>query len=253
MSALAAWSGALSYALQLYFDFSGYSDMAIGLAAMMGIAFPINFNSPYKAASLIDFWRRWHMTLSRFLRDYLYIPLGGNRRGPIRRNLNLVITMVLGGLWHGPSWNFAAWGVIHGLGLLVNHAWQDIARRTGIRIPRPAAQFLTLLVVVLAWVPFRAETFKSSVLLWTGMFGLNAGQPMPSMPAAWSWIVLLGAVALLFPNTSEIFDRVAAASRRGESLRWAPTPAWAVALGAAFGIAFASSMFQPSAFLYFRF
>src|SRR3954453_10294235 len=109
--------------------------MAIGLSLMIGIVFPLNFNSPYQAVSLIDFWRRWNMTLSRFLRDYLYIPLGGNRRGPLRRYLNLLITMLLGGLWHGASWNFAVWGGIHGLGLLVNHAWQSTAERTGWRVP----------------------------------------------------------------------------------------------------------------------
>ncbi|WP_249780620.1 MBOAT family O-acyltransferase [Bradyrhizobium sp. dw_78] len=120
-----AWLGALAYALQLYFDFSGYSDMAIGLALMFGVVFPVNFNSPYKAVSLIDFWRRWHMTLSRFLRDYLYIPLGGNRLGPLRRYLNLFVTMLLGGIWHGAAWTFVAWGALHGLGLLVNHAWRS--------------------------------------------------------------------------------------------------------------------------------
>jgi alginate O-acetyltransferase complex protein AlgI len=134
---LEAWTGTMAYTLQLYFDFSGYSDMAIGLGLMFGIQLPLNFDSPYKASSLIDFWRRWHMTLSRFLRDYLYIPLGGNRRGRVRRHINLLVTMVLGGLWHGASWNFVLWGAIHGGGLLINHCWRDITRGTPLRIPAP--------------------------------------------------------------------------------------------------------------------
>lgn len=110
-SLLIAWGGVLAYAFQLYFDFSGYSDMAIGLSRLFGVRLPLNFASPYKARNIAQFWRRWHMTLSRFLRDYLYIPLGGNRCGPLRRHLNLMVTMVLGGLWHGAGWNFIAWGL----------------------------------------------------------------------------------------------------------------------------------------------
>ena len=121
-----AWVGALAYTLQLYFDFSGYSDMAIGLAYMFGIKLPINFNSPYKSTCIIDFWRRWHITLSRFLRDYLYIPLGGNRKGSVRRSFNLLLTMLLGGLWHGAGWTFVIWGMLHGFYLLINHAWRKL-------------------------------------------------------------------------------------------------------------------------------
>ncbi len=116
-----AWIGALAYTFQLYFDFSGYSDMAIGMSLMFGIFLPLNFNSPYKATSIIDFWRRWHMTLSQFLRDYLYIPLGGNRHGPALRYLNLMITMLLGGLWHGAAWTFVAWGALHGGSASITH------------------------------------------------------------------------------------------------------------------------------------
>src|SRR3546814_2190702 len=121
-----AWSGAFAYSLQLYFDFSGYSDMAIGIARMFGIRLPLNFDAPYRATSIIDFWRRWHMTLSRFLRDYLYIPLGGGRRGSVRRYGNLMITMLLGGLWHGAGWTFVVWGGLHGLLLVVNHLWRRV-------------------------------------------------------------------------------------------------------------------------------
>src|SRR4029078_9582961 len=121
-----AWTGAFIYSFQLYFDFSGYSDMAIGLACLFGISLPINFNSPYKATNIIDFWRRWHITLSRFLRDYLYIPLGGHRLGSGRRYANLVITMLLGGLWHGASWTFVVWGGLHGVYLMINHGWRHL-------------------------------------------------------------------------------------------------------------------------------
>ena len=120
LSFVEAWYAAASYALQIYFDFSGYSDMAIGLARMLNVRFPLNFASPYKAANIAEFWRRWHITLSRFLRDNVYIPLGGNRRGEARRNVNLMATMLLGGLWHGAAWNFVLWGGLHGLYLVVH-------------------------------------------------------------------------------------------------------------------------------------
>src|SRR4029078_5020437 len=126
---LESWTGALAYTLQLYFDFSGYSDMALGLALLFGIHLPINFHSPYQARNSIEFWRRWHITLSRFLRDYLYIPLGGNRHGHVRRYINLAITMLLGGLWHGAAWTFVVWGALHGLYLAANHAWVAFRNR----------------------------------------------------------------------------------------------------------------------------
>ena len=132
-----AWISALAYTFQLYFDFSGYSDMAIGISLMFGIFLPVNFNSPYKATSIIDFWRRWHMTLSQFLRDYLYIPLGGNRRGPVLRYVNLAITMVLGGLWHGAAWTFVVWGALHGAYLCINHAWNRFGPAVAPRFPTP--------------------------------------------------------------------------------------------------------------------
>ena len=128
-----SWAGVVAFSLQLYFDFSGYSDMAIGLARMCGVRFPLNCASPYKAHNIIGFWRRWHMTLSQFLRDYLYIPLGGNRRGSARRYINLIVTMVLGGLWHGASWTFVLWGTLHGIYLVLNHAWQFCRAQFGLR------------------------------------------------------------------------------------------------------------------------
>ncbi len=171
-----AWYAAASYALQIYFDFSGYSDMAIGLARMLNVRFPLNFASPYRARDIAAFWRRWHITLSRFLRDFVYIPLGGNRRGEMRRMLNLMATMLLGGLWHGAAWNFVLWGGLHGAYLVV-HGW---FRRCGVTLPGWLAQALTLLAVIVAWVPFRATSFDTAMAMLRGMAGMN-GMALPVM------------------------------------------------------------------------
>ena len=164
-----SWLAALGYTLQIYFDFSGYSDMAIGLALMFGLRLPVNFDAPYRAVSVRDFWRRWHMTLSRFLRDYLYIPLGGNRGGAARQALNVVLTMLLGGLWHGASWTFVVWGGLHGVALAVNHLWSQ----TGFRLPRPLAWALTMLFVMTAWVLFRAPGFSAAATMLASMAGAH--------------------------------------------------------------------------------
>ena len=180
-----SWGAALCYTLQIYFDFSGYSDMAIGMGLMMGVNLPINFNSPYKAVNFIDFWRRWHMSLSRFLRDYLYIPLGGNRKGKFRRYLNVMVTMLLGGLWHGANWTFVFWGGFHGLCIVINHAWHNLRAWLGWpvgqerRWGRALAQMLTFFFVVVAWVFFRAETFTAAERVLEGMAGIN-GMVLPS-------------------------------------------------------------------------
>ncbi|MDE1906949.1 MAG: MBOAT family protein, partial [Rhodospirillales bacterium] len=154
----------------------GYSDMAIGLARMFGISFPLNFSSPYQASDISDFWRRWNITLSLFLRDYLYIPLGGNRHGEGKRIRNLMATMLLGGLWHGAAWRFVLWGGLHGVFLVV-HGWCK-----GFRIPRVVSWAITLLAVTLAWVPFRAPGFGAAVEMYRGLFGLN-GLAVPAMLA----------------------------------------------------------------------
>lgn len=187
LTMLEAWGGALAYTFQLYFDFSGYSDMAIGLARMFGIKLPINFNSPYKAVNIIDFWRRWHITLSRFLRDYLYFPLGGNRKGLPRRYVNLIITMLLGGLWHGAGWTFVIWGGLHGMYLVIAHAWHWLRRQvSGQRNLRPslagkmAARTLTFFCVVMAWVVFRAESLDGAMAMYSGMLGYN-GLSLPQV------------------------------------------------------------------------
>lgn len=180
-----AWIGALAYTLQLYFDFSAYSDMAIGLSLTFNVRLPLNFNSPYKASNIIDFWRRWHMTLSRFLRDYLYIPLGGSRNGKAQRYLNLMITMLLGGLWHGAGWTFVVWGGLHGFYLMVNHAWRGFKERMGWinggRLAKLGASALTFLAVVVGWVFFRADSFSSAMTMLHGMAGMNGVSLPPSL------------------------------------------------------------------------
>lgn len=183
---LEAWSGALAYTLQLYFDFSGYSDMAIGLSRMFGVTLPLNFNSPYKSLNIIEFWRRWHMTLSRFLRDYLYFPLGGNRKGNARRYVNLMATMLLGGLWHGAGWTFVIWGCLHGVYLVINHTWHELKGRfdlpTDRRWTRALAWSITFLAVIVAWVFFRAESLDAAWRMLVAMAGGNG----IAIPGEWS-------------------------------------------------------------------
>ncbi|MFL6608226.1 MAG: MBOAT family O-acyltransferase [Pseudomonas sp.] len=171
-----AWLGAISYTFQLYFDFSAYCDMAVGVSLMFGIYIPLNFNSPYKAASIIDFWRRWHMTLSKYLRDYIYIALGGNRLGNYRRFQNLMITMVVGGFWHGAGWTFIIWGALHGAYLIVNHFWRSLfngSRETV--VGRWAGRVLTFLCVVVAWVFFRSDSVTSALAMLNTMVSAPAG------------------------------------------------------------------------------
>lgn len=196
-----AWIGALAYTLQLYFDFSGYSDMAIGLALMFNVRLPMNFNSPYKAGSIIEFWRRWHMTLSAFLRDYLYIPLGGNRKGKARRYVNVMATMLLGGLWHGAGWTFVAWGGLHGAYLVLNHGWRALKARQGWsgggRAAALAGTGLTFVGVVIGWVFFRAHDFQSAWAMLAAMCGAN-GFSIPASP--------VNVLTTWFPPASRLFD-----------------------------------------------
>ncbi|MCP5141898.1 MAG: MBOAT family protein [Gammaproteobacteria bacterium] len=254
---LEAWGGALAYTLQLYFDFSGYSDMAIGAARLFGIRLPLNFHSPYKATNIIEFWRRWHITLSRFLRDYLYIALGGNRKGPVRRYVNLGATMVLGGLWHGAGWTFVFWGALHGLYLMINHGWRALraawfpGRDRSTAWGRALAWAITFLAVVVSWVFFRAASFDAALAMLAGMFGRN-GVALPVALVAqsgwladwlrefgvgvydgggwrfvwtWAWIGGLLPLALIWPNTQQIMARVGPAladyaERDGDALAW---------------------------------
>ena len=287
---LEAWCGVLAYTFQLYFDFSGYSDMAIGLSRLFGIKLPLNFNSPYKAVNISDFWRRWHMTLSRFLRDYLYVPLGGNRKGPIRRYVNLMITMLLGGLWHGAGWTFVIWGGLHGLFLVVNHGWQRVRIVLGhdldheSRLGRISSMTLTFLAVVIGWVFFRAESFHAALALLGGMVGqhgvvlpgswydslhwrivnLATGAgirfgPLPAIPGNFghmlAWIGALWAVVWMAPNTQEIMANFKPSLEKVAPARrflWRPSTPWLLAAIAllAYGI---SEIGGVSEFLYFQF
>lgn len=279
-----AWIATLSYALQIYFDFSGYSDMALGLALVFGIRLPVNFRSPYQARSIVEFWRRWHITLSRFLRDYLYVPLGGNRRGPARRHLNLMITMLLGGLWHGAGWLFVIWGGLHGGFLVVNHLWRRHAA-VGMRpvlflIPAAlrvtAGWMLTFSAVTLAWVFFRAETVTGATTVLLSIFGLQdhggprypgpgpfrfADLPLAS-PATSDTLIAPALVAAglvlvtALPNVPRLFGfrewRRATEPAPARFARWRPTAAWAAIMAVAFMLCI-FGMWQRLEFLYFRF
>ncbi|WP_367872425.1 MBOAT family protein [Luteolibacter sp. Populi] len=262
-----AWVGAVAYSLQLYFDFSGYSDMANGSARMFGIRFPLNFHSPYKAVSIVEFWRRWHMTLSRFLREYLYIPLGGNRKGPSRRYVNLFLTMLLGGLWHGAGWTFIAWGALHGLYLCFNHAWTTF-RGSSKSLPAPLAVLLTFLAVLVGWVFFRAHDFPSAWRMLGSMAGAHGLSGMPdkanrviaSVQPLWVGLALLACWTL--PNTQEIFARYKPALPvRGAPYpartprrwwQWRPTPLFAL-LGVGLIIVTGLQFDKVSEFIYFQF
>jgi D-alanyl-lipoteichoic acid acyltransferase DltB (MBOAT superfamily) len=236
-NAAQAWAGAASYALQIYFDFSGYTDMAIGLALMLGLRLPINFDAPYRAVSIRDFWRRWHITLSRFLRDYVYIPLGGNRAGAARQALNVVLTMLLGGLWHGANWTFVLWGGLHGVALALNGAWH----RAGLQLPAMLGWALTLVFVVIAWVPFRAPDFAAAGHMLTGMAGA-AGFGHVALRDGWLLAVAAG-LAMLGPTSLELALG-----------RLRPNPWLALPAGAALAaLVFLSGGRLHDAFIYFQF
>jgi len=197
LSLLEAWVAVLAFALQIYFDFSGYSDMAIGLARMLNVRFPENFDSPYRARDIADFWRRWHISLGTFLRDYLYIPLGGNRAGTTRGAANLMVTMLLGGLWHGAAWTFVLWGGMHGAFLVAQRVWV----RVGWPLPSPVAWGLTLLAVVLAWVPFRADGWAACAVMARGLGGLDG----VAVPAAFvgPWLARFVTPVAVLPHLGD--------------------------------------------------
>ncbi len=259
-----AWGAALSYSLQLYFDFSGYSDMAIGLSRMFGVKLPLNFNSPYKAVNIIDFWRRWHMTLSRFLRDYLYIPLGGNRKGPIRRHINLLLTMLLGGLWHGAGWTFVIWGGLHGVYLIINHAWRSLRQKLGQDLEkstwpgRLVSGFVTFVAVVFAWVFFRAENLQAGLAMTQSMLGINGFSFQGHFRL--NTIASMLFIAWVMPNTQQImakFDpalpiRATEFGSAPQWLQWRPNWVWLVLI---FTMAYLSLSQgdKISDFLYFQF
>ncbi len=207
-----AWLGALAFSVQIYFDFSGYSDMAIGLGLLLGFRFPSNFLSPYKAHSITEFWRRWHVSLSTWLRDYLYVPLGGNRRGAVRTYVNLVLTMLLGGLWHGAAWTFVLWGLWQGLFLVLERALGKAAPY-GV-LPRPVQVAATFVIVVFGWVVFEADGVAGLLAMWQGMLGMHGVGSAPvadgsSSLQAFTYPALcvgLG-VAFLMPRSEELVER----------------------------------------------
>ena len=258
-----AWVGVGAYTLGLYFDFSGYSDMAIGLARMFGIRLPYNFDSPYQATSIIDFWRRWHITLSNWLRDYLYVPLGGNRHGKPRRYANLMMTMLLGGLWHGAAWTFVVWGLLHGFYLIVNHGWQALRSRTCRRpLPSGVAWAVTFAAVAFAWVFFRSPTFEHAHAMIDGLIGMNGlhSEALSAVIGPGKGLILCIAlmVALLMPNTQSMIDGTRAVvlpedhTRWMGMVRWRPTLAWAATVGMLIVVAL-TQMSTRREFVYFQF
>jgi alginate O-acetyltransferase complex protein AlgI len=264
-----AWLGALAYSLQLYFDFSAYSDMAIGLAHMFNVTLPGNFDSPYKAVNIADFWRRWHMTLSRFLRDFLYFPLGGNHKGRSRAMINVMITMLLGGLWHGAGWPFVIWGGLHGLYICGHRMVRDSGLYEKV-LPfawprRILAQAVTLFLVVIAWVFFRAADVHAAFSMLESMFGMGAGADVAfgiSKPLV--LVIATGAIALLAPNVIDLFARfqpVLAFDRLNprrmppllDRLKWRASPSWGFATGTVAVTGVIAILGWQSEFLYFQF
>ena len=266
---LESWIAALSYTMQLYFDFSGYSDMAIGLGRMFGIKLPVNFDSPYKSLSIVDFWRRWHITLSVFLKDYLYIPLGGNKYGSLNRYRNLMITMLLGGLWHGAAWTFLVWGGLHGLYLMINHAFRHSVAKTRLESAIGPTAFCvfcwttTFLAVVFAWVLFRAESWGAANLMIQSMVGLNGFEFASSVSRlhAMIWLPTLLAFVVVLPNTQELMSRFRPAFgiRHGYRndrflswMRWRPNISSAVVVGTLLLVS-VMNLSRISEFVYYQF
>jgi D-alanyl-lipoteichoic acid acyltransferase DltB (MBOAT superfamily) len=235
------WGAAIAFALQLYFDFSGYCDMAVGLGRMFGIHLPENFDSPYRARDIPEFWQRWHITLSTFLRDYVYVPLGGNRRGPMRRAANVCATMLLGGLWHGAQWTFVAWGGIHGVFLMICQLW----RRRNSPLPGAVAWLITFIAIIASHVVFRSVSFERAGMMLSGMIGAQgfAWRPLAESIGgnAWMRLLLVLGIVLLCPNRRRIME-----------WQW-PSP-WLYA--ASFALLAGLSILRlgdPSPFLYFQF
>jgi alginate O-acetyltransferase complex protein AlgI len=256
-----SWAGAIAYMLQLYFDFSGYSDMAVGLALMMGFRFKPNFNMPYLSRSITEFWQRWHISLSTWLRDYLYVPLGGNRKGKARTYLNLFLVMVLGGFWHGASWTFILWGAWHGLWLVIERltGWSRVAAAYSISLP------MTLLAALIGWVLFRAATLTEALTIYQGMLGLSGFLPRPEFLAGVTnenllFILVASIVVFAEPHLRRIWNPEIHADEQTVSVSTNGT----ATLGYSFGFALAmSGLFlvsvaklteqSVSPFLYFQF
>jgi alginate O-acetyltransferase complex protein AlgI len=231
-----AWKGALAFSLQLFLDFSAYSEMAIGLALMFGLWLPENFRNPYRATSLRDFWRRWHITLATFLRDYVYIPLGGSRHGRARYVIAIMVTMGACGLWHGAGWTYVTWGLLHGAGLIVCAAYQSVGRP----LPAPVGWLLTMLFVIVGWVIFRSPDFSTARELLLAMAGFNGVESRVGnlSPLFWG-----AAASLLLPSSHDLINR------------WLrPSPAVAIPLAVTFAfLALRINSDAPVSFIYFQF
>ena len=263
-----AWSGALSYTFQLYFDFSGYADMAVGLACMFGIWLPFNFNSPYKAHNIIEFWRRWHMTLSRFFRDYLYIPLGGNRGGHFPKFINISITMLLGGLWHGAAWTFVVWGGMHGVCLIINHLWQNFRKKLGHDLSKCTlygkwfGRLLTFFVISVLWVIFRAENLSVALTIIKSMFGFNSFSGVFPTGIQHNSDRLIACLVIVWfaPNMQQVMFRYIPESYNMDQdylksklrIEWVPNSYWAIFISL-FAIASILNLTRLNEFLYFQF
>ena len=266
-----AWSGALSFSLQIYFDFSGYSDMAVGLGYLFGFRLPMNFESPYKASSLISFWHRWHMTLSQFVRDYIYIPFGGNRHGSLRRSVNIITIMLIGGFWHGAGATFIIWGGAHGIGLVINHYWQDFRKSLGHSLKNEnffrevLARILTFSTVTILWVFFRAENLDSALSIFQSLLGMHT-PPDPhfsniKISEDRLWFFLL--VIWFAPNTKEIMFGQSDENKKLDALQqspeskkrwyhWYPNQWWA-SLAAVLFIISILELTNSKGFIYFQF
>lgn len=273
-----AWSGSLFYTFQLYFDFSGYTDMALGIALMIGMKLPENFNSPYKATGIVDFWHRWHMTLSSWLRDFLYIPLGGNRHGKPRQYLNLFLTMLIGGIWHGAGWTYMIWGAMHGLMLGINHFFRFIIKNSAFALflSKPPARILSILLTFFClnfcWVIFRAPDLDAAIAMYKAMFlpaCIESANPVPDMATGflatiqyklfpnhyiqdWQALILLCFCAFIcwfFPNSGQIIN-----GKTNSKIfpAWKPSATWAFAVAI---MAFTSLCLlgRQATFLYFQF
>jgi D-alanyl-lipoteichoic acid acyltransferase DltB (MBOAT superfamily) len=257
-----AWLGVFAYSFQLYFDFSGYSDMAIGVSRLFGFQIPFNFNSPYKASSVSDFWLRWHISLSRFLRNYLYISLGGNRFGQLARYRNLLLTMLLGGLWHGANWTFVIWGGLHGLYLCIQHGWRSLrgkpAESPG-KLVAFANRALTFLAVMIAWCFFRASDVSSALEMLAAMVGGNGFSVVTGVDSpGYAMLAFSALVAFYLPNTNEVVlyfesrfeNKPASFSILG--IRWFPGLRWGVVTGILLALCLLS-MDKTQDFIYAQF
>lgn len=283
LNSLEAWGGSLAYTFQLYFDFSGYTDMALGIGLMIGLHFPENFDSPYKSTGIVDFWRRWHITLSSWLRDFLYIPLGGNRHGKWRQYINLFLTMLIGGAWHGAGWTYIIWGGMHGAMLAINHFFR--AKIKGKNLEKFCAGLtmriffimFTFLCLNLCWVVFRAFSLEGALNIYNAMFAgpfftdglsgnaavLNASFGMDDIASVikgaapnnylngwqpYTYILVCAVICWFFPNSRQIIH----GSSQQANLRWAPTKGWSVSLAFLAFIALIL-LSRQSTFLYFQF